>query len=40
MHIQAGGGIVADSVPEDEYLETQHKAGALQRAIDLAEGRD
>ena len=40
MHIQAGGGIVADSAPEDEYLETQHKAGALQRAIDLAEGRD
>ncbi len=40
MHIQAGGGIVADSVPEDEYLETLHKAGALQRAIDLAEGRD
>ena len=40
MYIQAGGGIVADSVPEDEYLETQHKAGALQRAIDLAEGRD
>ena len=40
MYIQAGGGIVADSVPEDEYLETQHKAGALQRAIDRAEGRD
>ena len=40
MHIQAGGGIVADSVPEDEYLETQHKAGALQRAIDLAEGKE
>ena len=40
MYIQAGGGIVADSSPEDEYLETQHKAGALLRAIDLAEGRD
>ena len=40
MHIQAGGGIVADSVPEDEFLETVHKAGALQRAIDLAEGKN
>ena len=39
MYVQAGGGIVADSNPEDEYLETQHKAGALMRAIDLAEGR-
>ena len=40
MHIQAGGGIVADSVPDDEFQETLHKAGALQRAIDLAEGKD
>jgi anthranilate synthase component 1 len=40
MHIQAGGGIVADSIPDDEFQETLHKAGALQRAIDLAEGRD
>ena len=40
MYIQAGGGIVADSVPEDEYQETRHKAGALLRAIDLAEGRE
>ena len=40
MYIQAGGGIVADSVPEDEYQETRHKAGALLRAIDLAEGKD
>jgi anthranilate synthase component 1 len=40
MYIQAGGGVVADSIPEDEYLETKHKAGALLRAIDLAEGRD
>ena len=37
MHIQAGGGIVADSVPEDEYQETRHKSNALMRAIDLAE---
>ena len=39
MYVQAGGGVVADSVPEDEYQETRHKAGALLRAIDLAEGR-
>ena len=40
MYIQAGGGVVADSVAEDEYNETRHKAGALLRAIDLAEGRE
>jgi len=40
MYVQAGGGIVADSVPEDEYMETKHKSGALMRAIDLAEGRE
>ncbi len=40
MYIQAGGGIVADSVAEDEYEETKHKAGALLRAIDLAEGKE
>ncbi|KUO62608.1 MAG: aminodeoxychorismate synthase [Gracilibacter sp. BRH_c7a] len=28
-HVHAGGGIVADSVPEDEYAETIHKAGKL-----------
>ena len=39
MYIQAGGGVVADSIPEDEYMETKHKSSALQRAIDLAEGR-
>ena len=35
-HVQAGAGIVADSVPEKEYAETQNKAAALLRAIDLA----
>ena len=39
MYIQAGGGVVADSHAEDEYMETRHKSGALLRAIDLAEGR-
>jgi anthranilate synthase component 1 len=38
-YIQVGGGIVADSTPEDEFQETMYKAGALLRAIDLAEGR-
>ncbi|HEV7745601.1 MAG TPA: anthranilate synthase component I family protein [Pyrinomonadaceae bacterium] len=36
--VQAGAGIVADSVPEREYEETVHKARALLRAIELAEG--
>jgi anthranilate synthase component 1 len=35
-HVQAGAGIVADSVPAKEYAETQSKAAALLRAIDLA----
>jgi anthranilate synthase component 1 len=38
-YVQAGGGIVYDSDPEAEYQETLHKAQALMRAIDLAEGR-
>jgi anthranilate synthase component I len=32
-YIQAGAGIVADSVPENEYLETQNKAMAMVNAI-------
>ncbi|MBK7403287.1 MAG: anthranilate synthase component I [Phycisphaerales bacterium] len=36
-HIQAAGGIVADSKPEPEFMETVNKAAALGRAIDLAE---
>lgn len=35
--IQAGAGIVADSVPETEYQETIHKANGLFKAIELAE---
>jgi anthranilate synthase component 1 len=35
--IQAGAGIVADSVPENEYEETINKARALVKAIELAE---
>lgn len=36
-YIQAGAGIVADSIPEREYEETQKKAEALIRAVKLAE---
>jgi len=35
-HVQAGAGIVADSDPAKEYEETQNKAAALLRAIELA----
>ena len=35
-HIQAAGGIVADSVPDLEFKETVNKAAALGAAIDLA----
>ncbi|MCC7087736.1 MAG: anthranilate synthase component I [Chloroflexi bacterium] len=35
--LQAGGGIVYDSVPETEYIETVNKMRALMRAIDQAE---
>ncbi|HXG67144.1 MAG TPA: anthranilate synthase component I [Blastocatellia bacterium] len=36
-YIQAGGGVVADSVPETEYFETINKARALVQAIEIAE---
>lgn len=36
-HVQAGGGIVADSTPEGEYQESLHKMRALLTAIDQAE---
>ncbi len=36
-HVQAGAGIVADSVPEREYRECVSKAGALIDAIERAE---
>lgn len=35
--VQAGAGIVADSVPEHEYAETVNKAQGLFRAIELAQ---
>jgi len=36
-HIQVGAGIVADSVPENEYQETINKAKGQLRAIEIAE---
>jgi aminodeoxychorismate synthase component I len=33
-HLQVGAGIVADSVPEQEYLETLQKAEALKKALE------
>ncbi len=38
-YIQAGGGIVADSVPEREWFETEYKARVLMKALELSEGR-
>lgn len=36
LHIQAGAGIVADSIPEREYQETLNKAKAMFYAIEMA----
>jgi anthranilate synthase component 1 len=36
LHVQAGGGVVADSDPEAEYQETMNKAAALFRAAEQA----
>jgi anthranilate synthase component 1 len=38
-YIQAGAGIVADSVPESEYQETLNKARGLLKAIEITERR-
>ena len=38
-YIQAGAGIVADSVPESEYQETLNKARGLLKAIEITEQR-
>jgi anthranilate synthase component 1 len=36
IHVQAGAGVVADSMPELEWMETMNKARALFRAAELA----
>ncbi len=41
LYVQAGAGIVADSIPESEWMETQNKARAVLRAAEMAlEGLD
>ena len=41
LYAQAGAGIVADSVPENEWIETQNKARAVLRAAEIVlEGLD
>jgi len=37
LYVQAGAGIVADSVPASEWLETQNKAKAVLKAAQVAE---
>ncbi len=39
-YFQAGAGIVADSVPEKEYLETISKAEAMRKAVAMAQAFD
>jgi anthranilate synthase component 1 len=39
LYVQAGGGVVADSVPRLEWKETQNKARAVFRAASMALGR-
>jgi anthranilate synthase component 1 len=36
-HVQAGAGVVADSKPEREFEETLEKAGAMFKAVEMAE---
>jgi anthranilate synthase component 1 len=36
--VQAGAGIVADSVPQSEWEETVNKARAILRAVAMTEG--
>lgn len=37
LYVQAGAGVVADSVPESEWLETENKARAIIRAAELVQ---
>lgn len=40
MSVYAGGGLVADSVPETEYQESENKAAAVLRAAAAADALD
>jgi len=37
LYVQAGAGIVADSVPDNEWIETKNKARAILRAAELVQ---
>jgi len=37
LYLQAGGGVVADSIPELEWKETMNKARAIFRAVDMVQ---
>jgi len=39
-YFQAGGGVVADSVPKLEYEESRNKARAMARALEVARSRE
>ena len=39
LHIQAGAGIVYDSVPENEWNETMNKGRAIFKAVQMVEGK-
>ena len=36
LHLQAGGGVVADSDPGFEYQESLNKLAALRKAVEMA----
>jgi anthranilate synthase component 1 len=38
-YVQAGAGIVADSIPQSEHQECLNKAGAMKKAIELVRGK-
>jgi len=38
VHAQAGAGVVADSDPESEWKETEAKARAVLRAVEMVQG--
>jgi anthranilate synthase component 1 len=40
VYIQAGAGLVADSIPQNEYQETVNKAKALLAAVEVTMQRD
>ena len=40
INIQAGGGVVADSIPEREFQETVNKAKAMMRAVEWPAAED